>query len=91
MKKNTLAKVLSNTLAIRCRGSQAQVRRDNAEHAIDVCRRKDIKNPRVKNKMRFDKKSKARRGQVQDVREPSAAYGGESTGIKAGVSKSRRF
>ena len=57
----------------------------------DMCRRKDIKNPRVKNKMRFDKKSKARRGQVQDVREPSAAYGGESTGIKAGVSKSRRF
>lgn len=56
-----------------------------------LCRRKDIKNPRVKNKMRFEKKSKARRGQVQDVREPSAAYGGESTGIKARVSKSRRF
>ncbi len=56
-----------------------------------ACRRKDIKNPRVKNKIRFDKKSKARRGQVQEVRERSAAYGGEATGIKAGVSKSRRF
>ena len=54
-------------------------------------RRKDIKNPRVKNKMRFDKKSKARRGQVQEAREPSGAYGGEATGIKGNVSKSRRF
>ena len=60
-------------------------------HCNVACRRKDIKNPRVKNKMRFDKKSKARRGQVQEVRERSAAYGGEATGIKAGVSKSRRF
>ncbi|CAK0782908.1 hypothetical protein CVIRNUC_006103 [Coccomyxa viridis] len=54
-------------------------------------RRKDIKNPRVKNKMRFEKKSKARRGQVQEAREPSGAYGGEATGIKGNVSKSRRF
>ena len=36
-------------------------------------------------------KSKARRGQVQEARVPSGAYGGEATGIKAGVAKSRRF
>ena len=56
-----------------------------------VCRRKDIKNPRVRQKMRFDKKSKARRGQVQEARTQVGSYGGEATGIKAGVSKSRRF
>jgi len=58
---------------------------------VGGCRRKDIKNPRVRQKMRFDKKSKARRGQVQEVRTQTGAYGGEATGIKAGVSKSRRF
>lgn len=54
-------------------------------------RRKDIKNPRVRQKKRFDKKSKARRGQVQEGRAQVGSYGGEATGIKAGVSKSRRF
>jgi hypothetical protein len=56
-----------------------------------ACRRKDIKNPRVKKRMQFDKKSKARRGQVQEVRSQIGSYGGEATGIKARVAKSRRF
>lgn len=71
--------------------SRSTRRVERRKHCNVACRRKDIKNPRVKNKMRFDKKSKARRGQVQEVRERSAAYCGEATGIKAGVSKSRRF
>lgn len=32
-----------------------------------------------------------RGGQVQEAREKTAGYGGEATGIKAKVSKSRRF
>ena len=32
-----------------------------------------------------------RGGQVQAPREKSAGYGGEATGIKAKISKSRRF
>ena len=42
-------------------------------------------------RMRFASAQKRRRGQVADARQPSASYGGEATGIKARVSKSRRF
>ncbi|KAK9817376.1 hypothetical protein WJX74_000184 [Apatococcus lobatus] len=54
-------------------------------------RRKDIKNPRKKHRMAFDKAQKRRKGQVQGVRQGGPAYGGEATGIKSKVSKSRRF
>ncbi|GAB4821287.1 hypothetical protein N2152v2_008333 [Parachlorella kessleri] len=55
-------------------------------------RRKDIKNPRKKNRMKFAKASVARKGQVQEVRAGGGGgYGGEQTGIKARVSKSVRF
>lgn len=46
---------------------------------------------RAQGRKRFEAKSKARRGQVQEPRAPSASYGGEPTGIKARVAKSRRF
>ena len=46
---------------------------------------------RAQGRKRFEAKSKARRGQVQEPRAPTASYGGEPTGIKARVAKSRRF
>jgi len=46
---------------------------------------------RSQGRKRFEAKSKARRGQVQEPRAPTASYGGEPTGIKARVAKSRRF
>eukprot|EP00955_Chlamydomonas_euryale_P055841 356232-Chlamydomonas_euryale.AAC.13 len=54
-------------------------------------RRKDIKNPRKKHRLAFQKAQVRRKGAVQDVRAPSSAYGGEATGVKGNVVKSRRM
>ena len=55
-------------------------------------RAKANRNPRVKKREMFDKKVKARKGQVQDVIKGMAgSYGGESTGIKANLSRSRKI
>lgn len=55
-------------------------------------RAKANRNPRVKKREMYDKKVKARKGQVQDVKVGMAgSYAGESTGIKANLSKSRKI
>eukprot|EP00198_Chlamydomonas_reinhardtii_P005427 XP_001694763.1 predicted protein [Chlamydomonas reinhardtii] len=55
-------------------------------------RRRDQKNPRKKNRMKFEKAMVRVKGAVQQVRQPEAtAYGGEATGIKTKVAKSRRL
>jgi U3 small nucleolar RNA-associated protein 3 len=53
-------------------------------------KKRSTKNPRVKKREQFRKAVIRRKGQVRDVRTGEAgAYGGESTGIKASVAKSR--
>lgn len=54
-------------------------------------RNKEAKNPRVKKRLAYQKAVVARKGQVRDVVTPTAAYGGEMTGIKANLSRSRRM
>lgn len=54
-------------------------------------RRKDLKNPRKKGRVKFSKAETRRKGQVQSVKSPAGVYGGEATGIKAKLSKSVRF
>ena len=56
-------------------------------------RRKDLKNPRKKHRVKFAQATVRRKGQVQEVKKGAAgaSYGGESTGIKARVSKSVRL
>eukprot|EP00775_Hariotina_reticulata_P005267 gene5267-5502_t len=57
-------------------------------------RRKDLKNPRKKHRVKFAQAVVRRKGQVQGVRQaPSAprGYAGETTGIKAKVAKSVRL
>lgn len=56
-----------------------------------LCRRKDLKNPRKKHRLAFQKAQVRRKGAVQGVREPTSTYGGEATGVKARVVKSRRL
>lgn len=55
-------------------------------------RKKSNRNPRVKKREAFAKAVVARKGQVREVVSGSTvAYGGESTGIKANLSRSRRI
>ncbi|KAA6428544.1 MAG: hypothetical protein FRX49_01420 [Trebouxia sp. A1-2] len=55
-------------------------------------RSKATKNPRKHNRNKFEKATMRRKGQVQEARTGSAGgYGGEQTGIKAGVTRGVRF
>lgn len=55
-------------------------------------RRKDLKNPRKKHRIKFAEANVRRKGQVQEVKTGAAGYyAGEATGIKSKVSKSVRF
>jgi hypothetical protein len=55
-------------------------------------RKKSNRNPRVKKREAFDKAVQKRKSQVREVTAGSTvAYGGEMTGIKAQLSRSRRF
>ncbi|XP_071807811.1 something about silencing protein 10-like [Asterias amurensis] len=51
-------------------------------------RKKEQRNPRVKNKMKFKKAKVRRKGQVREVRKELVRYGGEASGVRAGVIKS---
>ncbi|OMP06661.1 Sas10/Utp3/C1D [Corchorus capsularis] len=54
-------------------------------------RKKDTKNPRKKYRLQSKKREKQRKGQVRDIRKPTGQYGGETTGINVGISRSIRF
>ncbi|KAJ7534374.1 hypothetical protein O6H91_13G091500 [Diphasiastrum complanatum] len=54
-------------------------------------RKKMTKNPRKKYKVKHDKAVIRRKGQVREIKRPEGPYAGESTGIKANISRSIRF
>lgn len=51
-------------------------------------RRKELKNPRVKHKMKFKKAKIKHKSQVREVQRETVRYGGEMTGIKSTLSRS---
>jgi U3 small nucleolar RNA-associated protein 3 len=51
-------------------------------------KRKELRNPRVKNRNRFNKAVVRRKGAVRPVRQETSRYGGEASGIKAFVRRS---
>lgn len=51
-------------------------------------RKKEVRNPRVKNRMKYRKAKIRRKGQVREVRKEMTKYGGEISGIKASTSRS---
>jgi len=54
-------------------------------------RSKEAKNPRVRLRGKHARAVTRRKGSVRDVKEGSTAYGGELTGVKTSVVKSRKF
>lgn len=55
-------------------------------------RKKENRNARVKKKVMYEKQVKARKGQVREVITGAAgSYGGEQTGIKANIARSRKI
>lgn len=55
-------------------------------------RRKDLKNPRVHGRKKYEKALKRRKGQVQTLRTGEAGqYGGEATGIRSDITRSRKI
>lgn len=62
-----------------------------ANRGLTPHRNKDHKNPRKRLRGKFEKAVVRRKGQVRSMREDGGGYGGEASGIKTTVTKSRRF
>ncbi|XP_047472106.1 something about silencing protein 10-like [Penaeus chinensis] len=58
---------------------------------LTAYRKKELQNPRVQYKKKYQAKLKKRRGQVQQVKKELNRYDGETTGIKAYTVKSRKL
>ncbi len=57
-------------------------------------RKREERNPRVHNRMKAEKFTKRRKGQVAPMRnkaEEAGSYGGEATGIRTNISRSRKI
>eukprot|EP00899_Mesostigma_viride_P010847 jgi/Mesvir1/19764/Mv13063-RA.1 len=63
----------------------------NKNRGLTPHRNKLVRNPRKKYKVKYEKAVIRRKSQVQGVRPAELTYGGEATGIKANISKSRRL
>ncbi len=55
---------------------------------LTVQKRRELRNPRVKNKMKFKKANMRRRGAIPPMRDQKKLYDGEQTGIKAYMKRS---
>jgi U3 small nucleolar RNA-associated protein 3 len=54
-------------------------------------KRKELRNPRVKNKLKYKKAAVRRKGAIREVRSKVDLYGGEATGVKTHVKRGIKF
>lgn len=60
-------------------------------HGLKAYKKKEDRNPRVKRRMAYEKKLKARQGQVMSMRKNEGeTYSGEASGLRSGLVASRR-
>ncbi|KAG1660216.1 hypothetical protein FOA52_005085 [Chlamydomonas sp. UWO 241] len=85
---DTLPPLADETVAGGARGITDAIERNRG---LTPHRRKDLKNPRKKHRLAFAKAQVRRKGAVQDVKAPTTTYGGEATGVKSRVVKSRKL
>lgn len=72
--------------------TKRQITRQIAKNkGLTASKRKELRNPRVKNKLKFNKAVKRRKGAVQPVRSKVELYGGEASGIKAYLKRSTKI
>ncbi|KAK3091637.1 hypothetical protein FSP39_021428 [Pinctada imbricata] len=55
---------------------------------LTASKKKELRNPRVKHRMKYRKAKIRRRGQVREARTEVTRYGGEVSGIRAGMKRS---
>ncbi|CAG9808624.1 unnamed protein product [Chironomus riparius] len=71
------------------KGGKREITRQIAKNkGLTASKRRELRNPRVKNKLKFVKAVKRRKGAVQPIRSKVELYGGEATGIKTHVKRS---
>lgn len=70
-------------------GTKRQITRQIAKNkGLTATKRRELRNPRVKNRLKFTKAVKRRKGAVQPLRSKAELYGGEATGIKTHLKRS---
>jgi U3 small nucleolar RNA-associated protein 3 len=69
-----------------------QITRQIAKNkGLTATKRRELRNPRVKNRLKFKKAVKRRKGAVQPIRSKVELYGGEATGIKTHLKRSTKI
>lgn len=70
-------------------GTKREITRQIAKNkGLTATKRRELRNPRVKNRLKFTKAVKRRKGAVQPIRSKVELYGGEATGIKTHLKRS---
>ncbi|KAG6408427.1 hypothetical protein SASPL_131438 [Salvia splendens] len=90
-KYTRVAEVPSLTDTVADDGKRHITNQIEKNRGLTRARKKLTKNPRKKYKLKHKKAEVRRKGQVHEIRKPTGSYGGEASGINAGISQSVRF